>query len=100
MQISSPRTEEFLSAVERGLGAFFLASAATCYAGWYTGRGQHGEIAFLWLYSSAALPIGIGMFAAGQALRSRWPRRWLWQFAVLLPVLAWLAWFRITLLRG
>jgi hypothetical protein len=98
MQISSPRTEVVLSAIQRGIGVFLLASAAACFAAWFSGRGEHGEIAFLWLYSSAALPIGAGMYAAGQALRSQGRHRWWWQIAAILPAVACWALLRITLM--
>jgi hypothetical protein len=77
--------EATMARLERSIGALLVLSGLVCYAMWYLDQGRHGEAVFLWLYAIVAAPTGLGIFVAGQALHSQWPRRWWWQLGVALP---------------
>jgi hypothetical protein len=88
------RWTRFLLLMESAVGALLTLAATALYLMWLTGRGEHGEIAFLYLGAVACGPIGIALFAAAFAARRRWPG-WAWfQLAPLFALAGTTMWFR------
>ena len=75
----------FLFWAESAVGALLALLATALYLMWLTGRGEHGEIAFLYLGAVACGPVGIALFAAALAARRRWAG---WAWFQLTPVFA------------
>ena len=93
VELTNATAERRIGSAEQGLSLVLTASALLCFVLWYTGRGGHGEVAFLWVYGTIALPLGLALGVAGRGLVQGRRARWWLQLLPLVVILIWLAWF-------